>query len=120
MATKIGISKTFKKAIGCEVLAFFLLISMTTGAATFCLIIGQTWGLEVGDWIWLAIAASLRGLPKVYTQLKKSREPWLVRFARAYREGFLSLALIAPDLSTWFTKVRGLWRNLNRKPEIAS
>jgi hypothetical protein len=111
--------QTIRRVIGCEARAFFLLISMLAGAATFCLIVGQTWDLTLNDWLWLAIAAALLGLPQEFEKLKDSQEPWLVRFARAYRHGFLSISLITPDLSNWLTKAHQLWRIWGQKPKIS-
>ncbi len=109
--------KTFKQWLGCEAKALFLLLTTAAGAVTFCLIVDQSWGFGPDKWRWLALAAALMGLPNVWRKLKNSKEPWLIRFAQAYREGFLSLGLIAPEVSGWVTKVRGLWRNLGRKPK---
>ncbi len=109
--------KTFKQWLGCEAKVLFLLLATAAGAVTFCLIVDQSWELGADKWHGLALAATLMGLPKVWRKLKNSKEPWLIRFALAFREGFLSLGLIAPEVSGWVTKVRGLWRNLGRKPK---
>lgn len=98
-----------------EAKALFAGVSTFAGAATFFLIVDRSWGIVPADWWQMALAATLMCLPKVYAKLHESDEPYVILFALAFREGFLYLTFIAPDLSKWVTKMRGLWKDINRK-----
>jgi len=114
---KKGFSKRAQDFAKREGPVIFVYISVMTGATVFTMIVGRAWNLTLSDWIWLVIASSLLGLPKVFARLKNSREPYLIRFARAFRAGFLSLSWIAPNMSTWVSKTYEMWKKINDNPE---
>lgn len=94
--------------------ALFICVAMIAGAAAFCAMVSRIWDIGV-DWKWIAVIASLVNLPRAFAKLKDSKEPYTIRFARAFREGFLSLSSAAPNLAKGILKVRGFWKHLNRK-----
>jgi len=113
-ASKNQVIGKAKQIIRQEALAIFIGLSMIAGAATFCMIARQAGHINGVNWIWLAITSALIGLPKVFSKLKNKEEPRTITFARGFREGFLSLPLVAPDISRWITKARRLWKSFDR------
>jgi hypothetical protein len=99
-----------------EVPALFIYVAMFAGAMAFCIVLGSYVGIEAANQRHWAVISSLNSLPKVYAKLKDKQVPFLILFAWAFREGFLSPASIAPNLSKLLTKARGFWRNVKRGP----
>ncbi len=95
--------------------ALFILISIAAGTAAFVVVATATWDIKIVDWKWIAIINSLIRLPETFAELKRSREPWLIRFARGFQKGFLSTLSIIPDASKWVTKLRGWFKNMSKK-----
>jgi hypothetical protein len=105
-----GVKQTIKR----EGKALFVGISTFAGAAAFLIILRESWGVPT-NWMWLAITTALIILPKVFTKLQGSKEPYIIQFARAFREGFLSLSSVVPNLSKWIAKLREPLKTLLEK-----
>lgn len=104
-----------KQLIEREGKAIFLAIATFAGVYTFLTILKESWPTMPTDPIQLALATALLTLPKVFARLHRSRDPYTVQFARAFREGFLALSSIAPNVSKIVTKAKGLFRNIIRE-----
>ncbi len=107
--------KNLKQFIKREGPPLFVLLSMVVGAGAFLTIAGGMWNVGTSKWWMLIIIASLMRLPNAFKKLKENEEPNTLKFARGFREGFLSLASIAPDISMWTVKVREFWKTLHKK-----
>jgi hypothetical protein len=104
------------RLIKCEGSALSTYIAMLAGTITFYMVFKQTWEIEGVNWWWLIFTIPLFGLSKVIEKLRTSQEPsLLVRFAEAFREGFLLLAIFASDLFKWTTRVREFLEGLRKK-----
>lgn len=105
--------KNLKQATQRERRPFLTLLVMIAGAAAFINLIVEAWKIDLINWKWLIIIAPLLHLPKAFAKLKGNQESSItINFALAFREGFLSLPLIAPDTSKWFAKVRDFLKNI--------
>jgi hypothetical protein len=94
----------------------FILLSMIAGTAVFFITIGKSWGLEITGWQWLIVCIPLVRLPTVYASLKRHEDkPYTLRFAYAFKEGFLGPSALAPSLSQSMKEIQLFWRNLQRK-----
>jgi len=101
IAKMLNLNKKALNKIRQEVNAVFIVTCMFFGASTFIIIMAKVWLLEISYWWLLALSASIIGLPTAFKQLRKTKEPLIVRFARAFRFGFLSLRSLIPALSFW-------------------
>lgn len=94
-----GLREKIERIAKQEGTALFIAASIFIGAAMFFLIMRSIGRMIPAEWWWLALAAALLSLPKVFKALLDSEEPYLVRFARAFRAGFWAVLSIFSDFS---------------------
>ncbi len=108
--------KTIKQFFKKEWQPLFTYAAMVAGAAAFYLVIDRNMSIPSIDMKWLIIFIPLINLPKVFVKLKSynQHQPYTIIFAKAFKEGFLSLPRFAPDLSKFGTILRRLSKNLKK------
>ncbi len=103
------ISAIIRRIVQQEGMALFIGLSIFTGAAMFFVIMQSVGRAVPAGWWWLAITVALFSLPKVFRKLRSSQEPYIVRFAQAFRAGFWSLAMFLADFANVLEKVQWPW-----------
>lgn len=93
------IASKLRQMITHEGTAFLIGLSTFLGALVFFAFLHMVGQDVPTGWWWLAITFALLSLPTLFTKLRHSKEPYLVRFARAFRTGFWSFPSIATELS---------------------
>ena len=89
-------------------------LSAFAGAASFFALVQRAWEIKIDNWWIWALVSTMFALPKIFARIRKSKAPMLIKAATAFREGFLALQEMAPDISQWVTKMRSFWKNINR------
>jgi len=107
--------KKTTRTIKREVFAAFSLFSTLTGALFFGYIAVQMTGASQTTWPLLAVAGSIIALPKVFKKIKDSQEPYVIRFAHAFREGFVPMYSTAQNLPGLLNKL-GIKRGSAKPP----
>lgn len=107
--------KKVKKIAQREANVVALASAAYAGASSFFLIVEKTWGIRWADWRLLALVGTLFVLPAIHTGAIKSKAPLLIKLARAFKSGFLSLQKVMPTISSITTKMRGIWKNITRE-----
>ena len=100
-----------------ELPVFFIWLALLAGAINFLLIVDNYWEALSTNWWWLVVAVATLKLPKTFRAVRDSKAPILVRFALAFREGFLSLPQISRGLSGWQKRGPNLWQRGNKRAE---
>ncbi len=98
--------KKATRSIKREVFAAFSLFSTLAGALFFGYIAVQMTGTSQTTWPLLAVAGSIIALPKVFKKIKDSQEPYVIRFAHAFREGFVPMYSTAQNLPEFIGRLR--------------
>lgn len=104
--------KTLKRTFVREGKPIFFGIAIFAGVYALLKILEQSWQAMPASPLLLAVVVMALVLPKVFSRLKTSRDPYTVQFAEAFREGFMSLSFVASNISSLATKARGLFRSL--------
>lgn len=98
-----------------ETKALFAAAAIFAGVSIFLWIVQSSWEAMPADWWRLALAVTFMTLPEAFAKLKDADDPYVILFALAFRDGFLYLPVIGPDLAKWVTKTRKLWKIITRK-----
>ena len=81
-----------------EASVVFVYVPMFVGALTFDFLIGKPLGLGGFQIVLWALVGSALNLPAAYSRIGHSQQPYLIRIARAFREGFVPMSSILLDI----------------------
>ena len=104
----------WREMIANELYVIMIGTGTLTGTIAFFLIMTHFYPDLPIHWLWLALMAAGLLLPNVYKKLKHSEEPYLIRFARAFRVGFLSWSPLSFVGATWWLYFVEFWSETKR------
>lgn len=85
--------------------AFFIFLSLLTGAAFFSLIANEAIGVKTSVWPLIAISVAIMNLPKTFSK-NRANDLYTIRFARAFRDGFMPMYSFMQGIQGFLEKVR--------------
>ncbi len=89
-----------------EAPALLLLLPLLTGAVFSGEIVSEVTGIALHSWVLLALAVSIMNLPKTFSK-NKPDELYTIRFARAFRDGFVPMY----SAIQWLLEILGEFRS---------
>lgn len=95
-----------KKLIISEGNVLFVGLSIFAGASAFFEITAGSLQVSSITLRWAAIAITIMRLPDVFSTVHKGNDPFLIRFAKGFRDGFLGVQLLAPSLYQWIIRAK--------------
>jgi hypothetical protein len=95
-----------KKIIVSEGKVMFTGFSIFAGVWAFFEIVKESWDLSQVSLPWIIIAITIMRLPNVFVKMKESDDPYLIRFAKGFCDGFLGVQVIAPNISQWIISLK--------------
>jgi len=88
----------FPRVIKREVPILCLSLATIGGSLAFHQCFGHLLGNLPVDWWWFTLLIAILQIPAMAQQLQHSRDPWLVRLANAFSQGFFALLTHGPDI----------------------
>ncbi len=85
--------------------ALFVFISLLTGAALFGLIANEVSGITSSVWPLIAISVAIMNLPQTFRK-NRSNELYTIRFARAFRDGFVPMYSMMRGIQEFLEKMK--------------
>lgn len=85
--------------------ALFVFLSLLTGAGLFGLIANEVSGITSAAWPLIAISAAIMNLPQTFRK-SRSSELYTIRFARAFRDGFVPMYSMMQGVQGFLEKMR--------------
>lgn len=95
-----------------ELPALFIYASTLAGALLIAAIAIDLTGIKPTAWPLLAISVSIINLPRAFNKDKNSKDPYLIRFARAFREGFIPMSSAMQNIQGLFDMVQALKKKI--------
>jgi hypothetical protein len=105
---KFGLKHFFKRfwrRLKREFPAFFIFLSLLTGATFFSLIANEAIGIKTSVWPLIAVSVAIMNLPKTFGK-NKANDLYTIRFARAFRDGFVPMYSVTQSIQEFVEKVR--------------
>jgi hypothetical protein len=105
---KFQVKRLFKKLwrrLKRESPALFVFLSLLTGAALLGLIANEVSGITSSIWPLIALSVAIMNLPQAFRK-SKSSELYTIRFARAFRDGFVPMYSMMQSVQGFLEKFR--------------
>jgi hypothetical protein len=99
------LSKKVMKQLKRESSALFIFLSLLTGAVLFGLIAKEVSGITSSAWLLIAVSVAIMNLPQTFRK-SRSNELYTIRFARAFRNGFMPMYSMLQSVQGLFEKIR--------------
>jgi hypothetical protein len=88
-----------------ELPALFIFLSLLTGAVLFGLIANEVSGITSSAWPLIALSVAIMNLPQAFRK-SRSNELYTIRFARAFRDGFVPMYSTVQSIQDFFEKIK--------------
>ena len=95
-------NKKVRQIVMREGAALLVLMSMLSGTCALYWATSAILPIPNPNLILILIAGSMANLPKVFSKIRSSQEPYIIRFALGFREGFFPVLTKIPNLLTAF------------------
>lgn len=99
------LSKKLGRRLKRESPALFIFLSLLTGAVLFGLIANEVSGSASSVWPLIAISVSIMNLPQTFRK-SRNNELYTIRFARAFRDGFVPMYSLMRGFQGFLEKMR--------------
>ncbi|MBP7687092.1 MAG: hypothetical protein KA765_04270 [Thermoflexales bacterium] len=112
-ATFKQLSRRLLKFIKRELPAIFVCMSILAGALLMAVVARELTGVRTTAWFLLAVSVAFLRLPKAFNKDRNSKEPYLIRFAYGFREGFVPMSSAVQNLQVLFDKIQALKQKMS-------
>jgi hypothetical protein len=85
--------------------ALFVFLSLLTGAVLFGLITSEVSGSTSSAWPLIAVSVAIMNLPQTFRK-NRANELYSIRFARAFRDGFMPMYSLIQGVQGFLEKMR--------------
>ena len=85
--------------------AFFVFLSLLTGATFFSLIANEVIGVKTSVWPLIAVSVAIMNLPKTFGK-NRANDLYTIRFARAFRDGFVPMYSTVQSIQDFLEKIK--------------
>jgi hypothetical protein len=99
------LSKKLCRRLKRESPALFVFLSLLTGAILFGVIANEVSGIASSAWPLIAVSVAIMNLPQAFRK-SRSNELYTIRFARAFRDGFVPMYSMAQNIQDFLEKIK--------------
>jgi hypothetical protein len=99
------LSKKLWRRLKRESSALFVFLSLLTGAVLFEVIANEVSGIASSAWPLIAVSVAIMNLPQTFRK-SRSNELYTIRFARAFRDGFVPMYSMVQGVQEFLEKIK--------------